>query len=261
MRQKAPQIVGPERDTSRRRRTIRPRQMQEHRAAAAGHPRAGIVVDLDDEIVDMIVPPQPVAWFSGRAAEGAIIAPVGGIFAPGDVTGNAPDGQQCPRPRMPVRPPPQADEPKTPARRGSIAFEFVGTDAPTAEHDGDGEGAGDQDAPRLVSRPCPHAKQGEPAALKRTRIHLRTGLYRPSASDSKFLLSWPGAHPGLQIQRPHWNHKLQYPCDAGIRIRGCREDGRTSSSGHQGGTRLLFYPLMLYFAQRRSGRRRSRGEE
>ena len=78
--------------------------MQEHRAAAAGHPRAGIVVDLDDEIVEMVVPPQPVAWFSGRAAEGAVIAPVGGIFAPGNVTGNASDGQQCPRPRMPVRP-------------------------------------------------------------------------------------------------------------------------------------------------------------
>ena len=236
--------------------------MQKHRAAAAGHPRAGIVVDLDDEIVEMVIPPQPVAWFSGRAAEGAVIAPVGGIFAPGNVTGNASDGQQCPWPRMPVRPPPQADEPKPPARRGPVAFELVGTDAPTAEHDGDSEGAGDQDAPRLVSRPCPHAKQGEPAALKRTRIHLRTGLYRPSALDSKFLLSWPGARLGLQIQRPHSNHKLQCPFDSEVRIRGCREHGRTSDSGRQGGgTRLLFYPLMLYFAQRRSGRRRSRGEE
>jgi len=203
LRQEAPQIVGPERDTSRRRRTIRPRQMQEHRAAAAGHPRTGIVVDLDDEIVEMVVPPQPVAWFSGRAAEGAVIAPVGGIFAPGNVTGNASDGQQCPWPRMPVRPPPQADEPKPPARCGPIAFEFVGTDAPTAKHDGGDEGAGDQDAQRLVSRPRPHAQKGQPAALKRTRIHLRTGLYRPSALDSKFLLSWPGARLGLQIQRPH----------------------------------------------------------
>jgi hypothetical protein len=158
------------------------------------------------------------------------------------------------------RPPPQAEEPKPPARRGPVAFELVGTDAPAAEHDGDGEGAGDQDAQRLVPRPRPHAQKAQPAALKRTRIHLRTGLYRPSALDSKFLLSWPGARLGLQIQRTHSNHKLQYPLMPELHQRVPRGWANVRL-GHQGGTRLLFYPLMLYFAQRRSGRRRSRGEE
>jgi len=163
---------------------------------------------------------------------------------------------------MPVRPPPQADEPKPPARRGPVAFELVGTDAPAAQHDGDGEGAGDQDAPRLVSRPCPHAQKAQPVALKRARIHLRTGLYRPSALDSKFLLSWPGAaRLGLQIQRPHSNHKLQYPLMPEFASEDTARMGERRTRNIRGGTRLLFYPLMLYFAQRRSGRRRSRGEE
>src|SRR3981081_2170581 len=73
--------------------------MYEHRAAAAGHPRAGVVVDLDDEIVEVVLPPKPVAWFSGRAAKGAVITSVSGILAPGDIAGNASQGQQGTRPR------------------------------------------------------------------------------------------------------------------------------------------------------------------
>jgi Zn-dependent protease with chaperone function len=56
--------------------------MDEDRAAPAGHPWAGVVVDLDDEIVEVVVPPQPVAWFTGRLPEGAIVAAVSGILAP-----------------------------------------------------------------------------------------------------------------------------------------------------------------------------------
>ena len=37
------------------------RQMQEHGAAAAGYPWAGVVIDFDDEIVEMVLARQPVA--------------------------------------------------------------------------------------------------------------------------------------------------------------------------------------------------------
>jgi hypothetical protein len=127
------QVVGPERDTPRRWRPVGARQMQEYRAAAAGHARPGVVVDLDDEVVQMIFPPQPVAWFSGRAVEWPVISPVGGIFAPGDIAGNAPDRQQCARARVAVRPPPQAQEPKPAARSGPVALELVGPDAPATQ--------------------------------------------------------------------------------------------------------------------------------
>ena len=42
--------------------------MDEHRAAAAGDARPGVVVDLDDEIVELVGAPQPVAGLAGRAA-------------------------------------------------------------------------------------------------------------------------------------------------------------------------------------------------
>ena len=79
------EVPAAEGDASRRRRPIRPRQVQEHRAAAAGDPGTGVVVDLDDEVVEVVLPPQAVAWFIGRAAERAVVAAVSGIFAPGKV--------------------------------------------------------------------------------------------------------------------------------------------------------------------------------
>ena len=94
--------------------------MDEHRAAAPSHPRAGVVVDFDDEIVQVVLPPEPVAWFSGRAAEGPVVAPVSGILAPGDIAGNASCGQQCPRPRVTVCPPPQPDQRNVRGRAPSL---------------------------------------------------------------------------------------------------------------------------------------------
>ena len=84
-REQTPEVRHAQGHASRRWRALRPRDMHEDGAAAAGHSRAGIVVDLDDEVVEMIVPPQPVAWFSGRAAEGAVVAPVARILTPGNL--------------------------------------------------------------------------------------------------------------------------------------------------------------------------------
>jgi hypothetical protein len=65
--------------------------VNEHRAAVAGNARAGIVVDLDDQIVKPIGTLEAVAWFFGRSSEWAIVAPVMGVFAPGIVRRYAPD--------------------------------------------------------------------------------------------------------------------------------------------------------------------------
>ena len=47
----------------------RPCDMDEHGAAAAGDARPRVVVDLDNQIVETVVAPEPVAWFIGRPAE------------------------------------------------------------------------------------------------------------------------------------------------------------------------------------------------
>ena len=45
-----------------------PGQMDEHRAAAAGDARARVVVDFDNEIIEMIVAPEPVAGLDPAAS-------------------------------------------------------------------------------------------------------------------------------------------------------------------------------------------------
>ena len=87
---------------------VRPRHMHEHRAAAAGDARAGVVVELDDEVVEAVVAPEPVAWFIGRPPERPIVAPVGRVFAPGQRRIDAPRRQPGARPRPPIGAPPQA---------------------------------------------------------------------------------------------------------------------------------------------------------
>ena len=55
------QRVGLQRHASGGRREARPGDMHEHGAAAAGDTRPGVVVELDDEVVETIGALQPVA--------------------------------------------------------------------------------------------------------------------------------------------------------------------------------------------------------
>ena len=77
------QILQPQGYTPSSRRETRPRDMDEYGAAAAGHSGLRVVVNLDKQVIDAIVAPQAVAWFTGRPLKCLIIAPVGRIFAPG----------------------------------------------------------------------------------------------------------------------------------------------------------------------------------
>ena len=112
--QQIPERIGRERDAAGGRRPVRPRHMHEHCAAAAGDPRPDVVIHLDDEVVEAIVPPEPVAWFIGRPPEWAVIAAVRGIFAPCQVGRDPPRRQKGRGPRGAVGPPPQAESRKRP---------------------------------------------------------------------------------------------------------------------------------------------------
>ena len=57
--------------------------MDEHGAAPAGDAGPRVVVDFDEEVVEVVVAPEPVAWFIGRAPERPVVAPVGRVLAPG----------------------------------------------------------------------------------------------------------------------------------------------------------------------------------
>src|ERR1700681_3238101 len=71
------------RDASGGRSEIVARQMQEHRAAAAGDARMGVVIDLDDKIIEMIVALQPIAAAVGIELHRLVVMAAGGGLAPG----------------------------------------------------------------------------------------------------------------------------------------------------------------------------------
>jgi len=58
------------------------RDVNEHGTPTTGNARPRIVVDFDNQIIEMVVSAQAIAWFIGRAAKWPIIAPVGGVLAP-----------------------------------------------------------------------------------------------------------------------------------------------------------------------------------
>lgn len=80
--------------------------MQEDGAAASGNAGTGVVIDLDDEIVEVIVPRQPVAAITRRARHGLIVMPVSRVFRPGVRRPDGPDRQMRSWPWVPVGSPP-----------------------------------------------------------------------------------------------------------------------------------------------------------
>jgi hypothetical protein len=66
-------------------------EMQEDCASAAGNARARVVVDFDNEIIEMIIPPQPVSSLSRRQPDRPVVAAVGRVLAPGVCRRYAPD--------------------------------------------------------------------------------------------------------------------------------------------------------------------------
>src|SRR5580704_11157381 len=109
--------------------------MQEHRAAAAGYPRRGVVVDLDDEIIEMIGARQPVAAAIACEPQRLIIMAARRVLAPGVLLLDRANRQQGFGPWMPVGTPPQLPWPKCAPWGAAVAFPFVGLDAATAERD------------------------------------------------------------------------------------------------------------------------------
>ena len=148
-----PEIVRFQRDASSRRRKAWPGDMDEDRATASGNSRTDVVIDFDDDVVQAIPPPKPVAWFTGRPPKGAIITPVAGVLAPCIGRADGADRKLGQRTRQAVRPPPQSHGVKVPARRSAIAFALIGPDTGTPEGDRHAPRPGADKALRRLARP------------------------------------------------------------------------------------------------------------
>jgi hypothetical protein len=110
--------------------------MQEHRAATPRYARSGIVIDLDNEVIEAVFAPEPVATAAALQPDRPVVMPVVRVFAPGVLRADGADRQEGPRPLVTVAPPPEPQGVKDAPGRAAIALALVGPDAAPAERDG-----------------------------------------------------------------------------------------------------------------------------
>ncbi len=109
--------------------------MKKYRAAAPGNPRAAIVINFYNQIIEMVLARKPVPGAAGRHLDASIVARVGRILAPGVIWSDPPYRQPSGRPRAAFRVPPQANKTETAARGRPIALPLVRQNAAPAESD------------------------------------------------------------------------------------------------------------------------------
>ncbi len=144
----------------------RPCHVNENGAAATPDPRAGIMVQLDQEIVEMVITPQPIAATHARHRDWSVVAAIGRILAPAVGRADAAHPQQGSRARVAVSAPPYAHRPEATSRGCAIALALVGPYSGSAER----------------NRLMPGAKR-EPSLRKRAGAHMNVGQgYAPHGS-------------------------------------------------------------------------------
>src|SRR5260370_6879545 len=107
--------------------------MQEHGAAAATDARRGVVVDLDDEIVEAILAGQPVAGLIAAETDGPVVVTIPRVLAPGVLGPDRARRQQGLRPLMAVRAPPQTERMEGTPRRAPPPLPLVAQAPPPAK--------------------------------------------------------------------------------------------------------------------------------
>jgi hypothetical protein len=125
--------------------------MQEDRATPATDSRGGVVVDLDDEIVEMILARQPIASLVLVETNGLVVVTVLRVLAPGVFGTDRARRQQGLGPLMAVRPPPQTERVEDAPGRAAVAFALVGKDAAAAKCHWHGQVASAQPTPAGVA--------------------------------------------------------------------------------------------------------------
>ncbi len=144
---------------------IWPRHVNEHGAAAAGDARPGVMVDLDDDVVERVGAGEAVAGGAGRKPDRAVVAAVPRVLAPAVRRTDRAARQQHRGPVGAVVPPPYPQRPKASRRGGAVPFALVRLDAGPAERHRDPQWPrGDPPAPP-VARPRPHVDSGQGKAV------------------------------------------------------------------------------------------------
>ncbi len=134
--------VGPKFSRARCRNTALPRP------AMRG---ARVVIDLDNEIIEVIVAPQPVAAAIAIQPHRLVVMAVVRILAPGVFGADGANRQEGARSRVAVGAPPQLPRPEGAPWGAAIALALVGPDAAAPQRDRDGAPARGQPAPARIA--------------------------------------------------------------------------------------------------------------
>lgn len=126
--------------------------MQEYRAAAADDARRGVVIDLDDEIVEVVVALEPVAAVIAIQPYRPVVTAAMGVLAPAVLWLDGANRQEGPRPRVPVGAPPQSPRPKGAFRGPAVALALVGNNSAAPKGDRDRLSASRKPAPAGIAR-------------------------------------------------------------------------------------------------------------
>src|SRR5262249_14770548 len=126
----------------------------------------------DDEIVQMVVAPKPVAWVIGRPSVGPVVATVARQLAPGEAWLDPPNRKRGARARRAIRTPPEADEGESAARARAVALALRSPHPGAAENARDGTVRSKQNATRTRTGAGAHADQPQ--------TQLRHGSWRSS---------------------------------------------------------------------------------
>jgi hypothetical protein len=111
------------------------------------------MINLDNEIVDVVGPCEPVAAGVAGKSHRPIVIAAGGIFAPAVVGVDGANRQEGLRPQMTVGAPPQSPRPENPTGRAAVALALVRPDASAPKRNRENKVARDQPtAPRVTDR-------------------------------------------------------------------------------------------------------------
>jgi len=86
--------------------------VEKYGAAPSGDAGSPVVVNFNNEIIEVVGAAEPISWFSGRAPERSIVAPVGRVLAPCVQWTDAARRQPRQRPQLAIRPPPYSERAK-----------------------------------------------------------------------------------------------------------------------------------------------------
>lgn len=190
----------------------RSRHMDEYCAATVRNPGPGIVIELDDQVIEVIIAPQPVAGCMFRSTDRPVVASIRRILAPGVGSVDAAHRQSGARTWTAIGAPPHLTRPESSLRRRPVAFTLVGANAGSPERGSASRRIGENPATRRQARSRPDVNKSQGCQSHTRKIMEFASPPTGPWCNCKFTAVRPNGNgsPGL----PSWISSRRHPCAA-----------------------------------------------